>query len=94
MAHEADLPVASYPKRWESISFYLQRDDVEAYTPAQRAELIRALQKQGQTLLFVKQGEALTDLLTALPKDMEFVPRGRTGRTILSGVVQNKKLER
>lgn len=90
MANERNLPVASYPKRWESISFYLQRDDVEVYAPPQRADLIRDLQKQGQTLLFVKQGEALADLLQALPGDMEFVPRGRTGR-IISGIVQSKK---
>jgi hypothetical protein len=92
MANERNLPVASYPKRWESISFYLQRDDVEVYAPPQRAELIRDLQKQGQTLLFVKQGEALADLLQALPGDLEFVPRGRTGR-IVSGIVQTKKME-
>src|SRR5262249_27512984 len=55
MANERNLPVASYPKRWESISFYLQRDDVEVYAPPQRALLIRDLQRQGQTLLFVKQ---------------------------------------
>jgi dolichol-phosphate mannosyltransferase len=92
LANERNLPVASYPKRWESISFYLQRDDVEVYAPPQRAELIRDLQKQGQTLLFVKQGEALADLLHALPGDMEFVQRGRTGR-IVSGIVQTKKME-
>jgi 4-amino-4-deoxy-L-arabinose transferase-like glycosyltransferase len=85
---DLDMPVASYPKRWDSVSFYLQRNDVEAYTPQRRAELIDDLRRQRRTLLFVKQGAALDDLLEALPEDMEFVPRGRSGAVVAAGLVQ------
>ncbi len=88
LAQNPNLPVASYPKRWDSISFYLERNDVDVYTPSQRAEMIRALQNQGQTLLFVKQGEALQDLLSTLPGDLEFVPRGRPDGKVVAGLVQ------
>ncbi|MCI0685560.1 MAG: glycosyltransferase [Gemmataceae bacterium] len=90
LVRDPDVPVASYPKRWDSVSFYLQRDNVEVYSPARRAELIRDLRQQGETMLFVKQGEALQDLLQALPDDLEFVPRGRPGRTVIGGVVQRR----
>lgn len=91
LARDPGVPVASYPKRWDSVSFYLQRDDVEVYSPAQRAELIRDLRQQEQTMLFVKHGEALQDLLEALPGDLEFVPRGRPGRNVIGGVVQRRE---
>ncbi len=90
LVKETSLPVASYPKRWDSISFYLDRNDVEVYSAAQRTKLIRDLRKHEQTLLFVKQGEALDDLLGAMPRDLEFTPRGRPGGRLVSGVVQNK----
>jgi len=86
----AGLPVASYPKRWDSVSFYLKRDDVVAYSPERRAALIDDLRQQGRTLLFVKRGAALDDLLRALPGDLEFVPRGRPGAIVVPGVVQVK----
>jgi 4-amino-4-deoxy-L-arabinose transferase-like glycosyltransferase len=90
LARDPGMPVVSYPKRWDSVSFYLQRDDVEVYSPARRAELIRDLRQHEQTMLFVKQGEALQDLLRALPADLEFVPRGRPGRSVVGGVVQRR----
>lgn len=90
-ARDPAVSVASYPKRWDSVSFYLQRDDVEVYSPARRDELIRDLQKQARTMLFVKQGDALHDLLQALPADLEFVPHGRPGRSVVGGVVQRRE---
>lgn len=94
LAQDMDLSVASYPKRWDSISFYLERNDVEAYTPELRAAMIRDLQKQERTLLFVKQGESLDDLMSALPPELEFVPRGRPGGKVVTGMVQKKKPSR
>lgn len=89
-ARDPGLPVASYPKRWDSVSFYLERNDVDAYTAAQRDELIRVLRQNQQTLLFIKQGEALDDLLGALPRDLEFVPHAKPRGRIVSGIVQTK----
>ena len=54
----------------------------------QRAQLIRDLRKERPTLLFVKQGASLDELLRELPDDLEFVPRGRQGRNVITGIVQ------
>ena len=35
-----NLPVACYPHRWDSVSFYLQRDDVKTFSLADRQALI------------------------------------------------------
>ncbi|MCS7046150.1 MAG: phospholipid carrier-dependent glycosyltransferase, partial [Gemmataceae bacterium] len=93
LAQQDKLPIASYPKRWDSIGFYLQRDDVESYTAERRDELIRKLRQYERTLLFVKPGAAMDDLLRALPNDLEFVPRGPQGRTVSSGIVQWRRSE-
>jgi dolichol-phosphate mannosyltransferase len=90
LTEDAALPVASYPKRWDSVSFYLQRDDVAAYSAERRADLIHDLRQQGRTLLFVKQGAALDDLLEALPEDLQFTPRGRAGAIVVPGIVHVK----
>jgi 4-amino-4-deoxy-L-arabinose transferase-like glycosyltransferase len=86
-AAEQRLPVASYPRRWDSVSFYLQRDDVRAYTPERRAALIADLQQAPQTLVFVKSERWLADFLEHLPAGLEFVPCGRQGY-VKVGIVQ------
>jgi dolichol-phosphate mannosyltransferase len=87
---EQRLPVASYPRRWDSVSFYLQRDDVQAYTPERRAELFADLQRSEQTLVFVKGERWLADFLEHLPGALEFVPRGRQGY-VKVGVVRARE---
>ncbi len=79
VAADETVPVACYPRRWDSVSFYLGRDDVQAFTPARRPELLAALRGRRETLLFAKPGAALDGLLAELPPGMEFVPRGRQG---------------
>jgi len=86
---EERLPVASYPRRWDSISFYLQRDDVRVYTPERRAELIADLLKAEGTLVFVKGERWLADFLDHLPSALEFVPRGRQGY-VRVGIVRRR----
>ena len=81
-------PVACYPKRWDSVSFYLQRD-VDAVTTGEENELFKGLDKDGQRLLFVKT-QALPKLLKALPAEWEFVPRGQPGATVMVGVLRRK----
>jgi 4-amino-4-deoxy-L-arabinose transferase-like glycosyltransferase len=84
------LPVASYPRRWDSISFYLQRDDVRAYTPERRTALIADLQQVERTLVFVKGERWLTDFLDHLPSSLEFVPHGRQGY-VRVGIVRRRE---
>ncbi len=72
------LPVVCYPRRWDSVSFYLPQANVRVYTPSQQRELLDDLRSRPQTLVLV-QSAALSDLLKALPPAAEFVPRGRRG---------------
>jgi hypothetical protein len=87
------VPVVCYPHRWDSVSFYLRRDDVRVYTTDQRQHLIADLRSRPSTLVFVKSddghSQALHDLLRALPASLEFVPRSRHG-IVTAGVVQRR----
>jgi dolichol-phosphate mannosyltransferase len=82
------LPVACYPKRWDSVSFYLQRD-VESFGPGQERDLVEGLGPRGSALLFVK-GQALPDLLRSLPEGWEFVQRGEAGPNVVVGLVRKR----
>jgi hypothetical protein len=73
------LPVACYPRRWDSVNFYLRRDDVRVYGPAELPALVEALRSRRETLVFVKTGAPLDALRAGLPPGMEFVPQGRPG---------------
>jgi hypothetical protein len=86
---EGRLPIASYPRQWDSISFYLERDDIRVYSPERCDELVADLRSRPQTLVFVKTERWLSQLLKRLPAAMEFVPRGRQGY-VTAGVVQEK----
>jgi dolichol-phosphate mannosyltransferase len=82
------LPVICYPHHWDSVSFYLRRNDVRAYSPAQRRQLIADLKARPRALLFVKTDKQyLKELLRDLPAALEFVPRGRQG-TVTVGLVR------
>jgi hypothetical protein len=90
MAAERHVPVVCYPHRWDSVSFYLQRDDVRAYSPAERRQMLREFQESEQTLVFVKSAGHLSELLRELPEDLEFRPFERQGSNVTSGVVRRR----
>jgi 4-amino-4-deoxy-L-arabinose transferase-like glycosyltransferase len=73
------LSVVCYPQRWDSVSFYLPRADVRSYSAGQRDQLLEELRSHPGTLLLVKSGPPLHDLLLRLPPSMEFVRQGRGG---------------
>jgi 4-amino-4-deoxy-L-arabinose transferase-like glycosyltransferase len=77
---ERRLPVVCYPRRWDSVSFYLRRSDVQVCEPAQRPELIQRLRARPETLLVVKSDHSLPDLLRDFPPSLAFEPIGRRGR--------------
>jgi 4-amino-4-deoxy-L-arabinose transferase-like glycosyltransferase len=87
VAQDGKTPIICYPKRWDSISFYLGRA-VGVYTPLQKEALVLELQTQGRALLFVRRGGALQELLHALPEGWEFSPRGAQGQNVATGIVQ------
>jgi 4-amino-4-deoxy-L-arabinose transferase-like glycosyltransferase len=83
--------VYCYPKRWDSVTFYLQREDVRVFTTQQREELVAAAMARPKVLLFVKT-RFLQELLTSLPPDSEFVVRGRQGTTLTVGMLRTTRL--
>src|SRR5205807_10246491 len=59
-----DAPrVACYPQRWDSASFYLPHADVRAYASGERGRLVDDLRARPDTLLLIKAGRALDELL-------------------------------
>jgi 4-amino-4-deoxy-L-arabinose transferase-like glycosyltransferase len=89
LTDEAALPVVCYPRRWDSVNFYLRRDDVRVYTAAELPELVEALRGRRETIVFVKSGAPLDALLAGLPAGMEFVVQGRQG-TLTVGRVRDR----
>jgi 4-amino-4-deoxy-L-arabinose transferase-like glycosyltransferase len=91
LAADRSVPLVCYPHRWESVTFYLERDDGRTYAPAERASLVRNLAGAACTLAFVKSDDGatqhLTDLCRALPPSLEFVPMGPPG-IVTAGVIR------
>jgi 4-amino-4-deoxy-L-arabinose transferase-like glycosyltransferase len=77
LAANPAMPVICYPHRWDSVSFYLGRNDVRVYGPEDRDRLIAELRRHPSALLFVKTERALKDLLAKLPPSLDFVPSTR-----------------
>jgi hypothetical protein len=78
--------VVCYPQRFECVSFYLPHSEVLTFGPAQREELIAHLCRHPDTLLLVKSGRVLDDLVAQLPRSVEFV-RGPKGVAVTVGRV-------
>jgi hypothetical protein len=89
MVRGRHLPVISYPRGWDSVSFYLGRDDVRVYTEADRQRLLAELGGRAETLAFIKSDQALADLVRNLPSTLEFVPQGRQGY-VTAGVIRRR----
>jgi 4-amino-4-deoxy-L-arabinose transferase-like glycosyltransferase len=92
--HLEELAVADgvfcYPKRWDSVTFYLQSDQVKVFTPQEKANLMAALTARSQTLVFVKNEHWLEDFCRSLPPSLQFQPVGRQGRTMAVGLVSRR----
>jgi hypothetical protein len=79
--------VACYPHAWNSVRFYLSRKDLLVYTPEKRWQMLGDLHRQKKTLIFVKSGDSLAELLKSLPPSLEFLPRGRQG-TVVAAIIR------
>jgi 4-amino-4-deoxy-L-arabinose transferase-like glycosyltransferase len=89
-SYHRQAPVICYPHIWDSVCFYLGRDDVRAFSAERRADLIAELCARPKTLVVVKSDHWLNDLRRALPPELEFLPRGRQGN-VTAGVVQRRQ---
>jgi 4-amino-4-deoxy-L-arabinose transferase-like glycosyltransferase len=86
VAAEESMRVACYPRGWDSVNFYLKRDDVKVYGLVEQRALIKDLSAASRTLLFVRTEKVLNELLTELPADLQYRPQGRQG-TVRVGFV-------
>lgn len=80
------VPVACYPRGFESVSFYLRRGDVRIYEAGQRSRLIADLHRQRYTLLFVRSGRPVEELLRDLPETVAFEPERQGGGVVVGWV--------
>ena len=85
---EDELPILTYPKRWDSVSFYSRRGNVESYTPAERDKLIRNLQTHGKAIIFLRRDRSMRDVIEALPAEMEIEFLGRQSDYVAVGLVR------
>lgn len=87
---EEQLPILTYPRRWDSVSFYSRRDDVESYTSQERAKFIGDLKSHGKAIVFLRRDGTLQDLLNALPAEMEIEFLGRKSDYVAVGVIRKR----
>jgi dolichol-phosphate mannosyltransferase len=91
LAKAGNLPVFCYPRRWDSVSFYLKRDDVRVFPEKQLPLLIENLERHARVLVFLKTGKPgaspARELLDRLPGSLRFEPIGRQGQLTV-GIVQ------
>jgi 4-amino-4-deoxy-L-arabinose transferase-like glycosyltransferase len=88
---DEQIPVVCYPRGWDSVNFYLRREQVEIFAAAEREQLIARLSAQPRTLVFIKSDHSVDDLLHDLPPALEFVPQGRQGNAI-AGWIQRSEI--
>jgi hypothetical protein len=89
LSTDPNILVICYPHGWDSVSFYLRRNDVRIYSSEQRRALIADLRSRPKTLVFVKSERYLPEFERALPASLEFVPHGRQGN-VTAGLVQHR----
>jgi len=80
------VPVICYPRRWDSVSFYLKRNDIRVYTRAEWQKLIGDLRRSPGSLAFIKSERFLDEFLESLPASFEFIPVGQPGQVAVGWV--------
>jgi hypothetical protein len=79
-----------YPQRYDSASFYLPEAVIQVYTTTQRRELLADVLAHPQSLLLVRSGRGVRDLLDELPASLEFVPVGKHASAVTVGWVRQR----
>lgn len=87
---EEGLPVFTYPRRWDSVSFYSGREDVESYSEGELDQLIRDLQRHERAMVFVRRDRAFQRLMDRLPPELTFEALGRQSDFVLVGVIRKR----
>lgn len=79
LAESGPLSIACYPQRWDSVSFYKPQADVRIYNREQRRQLLSDLRSRPRTLLLVKSGRYLDELLREWPESIELAACSQSG---------------
>jgi dolichol-phosphate mannosyltransferase len=85
---EEPLPILTYPKQWDSISFYARRTDVTACTDIDA--LLAEVRTHGQAMIFVRREGSLAELQRALPADLELELLGHDADYVAVGIVRSR----
>jgi 4-amino-4-deoxy-L-arabinose transferase-like glycosyltransferase len=89
-ARQADgsrRPVVCYPTRYDSLSFYLPRSRVRVFGRGQKRDLIAHLKSNPDTLVLIKSGSSLKEVLHELPPGVRLDIRQPGGAITVGRVV-------
>ncbi len=89
LASDPDVGVVCYPRRYDSLGFYLQRSSIQVFAAEERDNLVAAFMARPRTLLLVKGEQALKKVLGAMPPELEYQTFGRQGKLAV-GLVQRR----
>lgn len=84
---EISLPVICYPHRWDSVHFYLQRQNVGVFRSDDLGILMKSLLHHPQTLLFIKNDDSYGSFLKTLPRNCVFEKHFQHG-SVIAGIVR------
>jgi len=87
---EEPMPIVTFPKRWDSISFYTKRDDVQSYGRAELAKLADDLRVHGKAMIFVRRDGSLAELRAALPSDIALEVLNREGDFVAVAIARRR----
>jgi dolichol-phosphate mannosyltransferase len=82
----ASARIICYPRGWDSVSFYLRRDDATVFAKEQRAQLLDCVQAHPEALIFLRDGDDAKMLLAELPPTLVYVEHGRQGNIVVGRV--------
>lgn len=78
LATESEIHVVSYPRSWDSVSYYLRLPNVRVYTTQERDELLKEIRIGKQTLAIYKIDKELEESLNSAPMALLFRLRQTT----------------
>jgi 4-amino-4-deoxy-L-arabinose transferase-like glycosyltransferase len=87
---EGDGPIICYPRTWDSVSFYLRRDDVMIFSEEQRDLLLEELRRHPRVLLVTRTGRREDPLLSELPEELAFEALERKGFVLFGRVTRRE----
>jgi hypothetical protein len=76
---DPEVPVVSYPRSCDSVSFYLKRDDVRTYRSKHTHLLVEKLRERRRSVVLCTHRHTLVGLRQALPGDLRIVEERHFG---------------